>query len=185
MPAWCAASACCRCSPACSASCCWSVRWRRPGREKAGRARSLILNRKFKLRSSPRMRGPRLCRKNWVPASAGTNGDSSTSNPRSGLTCALFAVTEYLVGGGDHTVARILGAVLAELLAVLAHLVEIDDRRRVILAVVSVEPHQHQRQILLVVFEELFAGEGRKIKLLLLRLRRKRSAGRGSDRQHQ
>src|SRR4029077_17494701 len=35
----------------------------------------LILNREFKLRSSPRMRGPRLCRKNWVPASAGTNGD--------------------------------------------------------------------------------------------------------------
>jgi len=34
----------------------------------------LILNREFKLRSSPRKRGPRLCRKNWVPASAGTNG---------------------------------------------------------------------------------------------------------------
>src|SRR5437016_6419411 len=42
----------------------------------------LRLNREFKLRSSPRTRGPRLCRKNWVPASAGTNGDASTRSNR-------------------------------------------------------------------------------------------------------
>jgi len=32
------------------------------------------------LRSSPRMRGPRLCSKNWVPASAGTSGDGSAQD---------------------------------------------------------------------------------------------------------
>src|SRR5450631_868528 len=48
------------------------VRFARPAQ--ADLERIFILNRQFKLRSSPRTRGPRLCRKNWVPASAGTNG---------------------------------------------------------------------------------------------------------------
>src|ERR1043165_752427 len=75
----------------------------------------LISKWEFKPRSSPRMRGPRLCRKNWVPASAGTNGGASArSNHALGFRCRLFQAIDVARGlrrdiathhVGAHTVA--------------------------------------------------------------------------------
>jgi len=49
----------------------------------------LILNRLVKLRSPPRMRGTSLCCKNWVTASAGTNGAyTRSSHALAALACA-------------------------------------------------------------------------------------------------
>src|SRR6267154_6510896 len=65
-----------------------------------------MLNSKLKLRSSPRKRGPRLCCKNWVPASAGTNEEDPVQSKRAlaGRQRALHHRKE--VGGAGFTIIR-------------------------------------------------------------------------------
>src|SRR5437764_5616278 len=61
------------------------------------------MNRKFKLRSSPRTRGPRLCRKNWVPASAGTNGDAYKRSSYALAALACASVVTWAVSASAQT----------------------------------------------------------------------------------
>jgi tripartite-type tricarboxylate transporter receptor subunit TctC len=61
-----------------------------------------MLHRLITLRSSPRMRGPRLCRKNWVPASAGTNGDRSARNSHALRYVAALAVASFAIPASTH-----------------------------------------------------------------------------------